>query len=554
MRILLALLVVILVGVVLVQILYPRDQALPRAQLAGQAIGGKRYDELVRDVTARFEPSRVAIKAGDLSSTLPLGRTGATLESAATVEKAVDYPLWQRFLPFTLLFKQPKIDVMAVSVNRQQLDKVAEDLSKKLTVAAEDAGLAIVEGKLVTTPAKVGRVVTASDVKEALSRKEFDFGVTTITIPGTEQQPALRDDDIAPIRTRAEAITKQPIVIVAPGGMEIKPEPAVIASWLMVVKSADGGLELQADDTHLRNYVTSLNGSVGVKPGTTRVTVVDGQEVSRTNAPSGQAIASDELISGLKQALFDETAPQTLAISMVPVPPVASYDRSYTSTQNGLRAYVDYVSRSEDVRIAVSQLGGNGWSAHGRADEQLPAASTYKLYVSYMLFHQVKEGKVAWGDNMLNTDVAGCFDRMIVVSDNACAEEFIDMFGRNNLNAFLYGNGIGQATTFTSSVASQTSAADLEKLLIGIENGSKIGGADRSRLLDAMGRQKYRAGIPAGSGGKVEDKVGFLWDYLHDAAIVRHPKGTYSLVVMTKNSSWGRIAEITRQLERIMYP
>jgi beta-lactamase class A len=155
---------------------------------------------------------------------------------------------------------------------------------------------------------------------------------------------------------------------------------------------------------------------------------------------------------------------------------------------------------------------------------------------------------------MLDTDVAGCHERMIVVSDNACAEKFIDGFGATNLNNFLYGNSISRLTTFTSSDASKTTAADLEKLLIGIENGSKVSGSDRSRLLDAMGRQKYRAGIPAGSSGKVEDKVGFLWDYLHDAAIVRHPKGTYAAVIMTKGASWGRIAEITKELERIMYP
>jgi hypothetical protein len=81
-----------------------------------------------------------------------------------------------------------------------------------------------------------------------------------------------------------------------------------------------------------------------------------------------------------------------------------------------------------------------------------------------------------------------------------------------------------------------------------------ISGTDRSMLLDKMGRQVYRAGVPAGSAGTVQDKVGFLWDYLHDAAIVHHPKGTYVLVVMTKSSSWGRIADITKQLEHIMYP
>ena len=38
---------------------------------------------------------------------------------------------------------------------------------------------------------------------------------------------------------------------------------------------------------------------------------------------------------------------------------------------------------------------------------------------------------------------------------------------------------------------------------------------------------------------------------LHDAAIVYSPKGTYVLAVMTDGSSWGTIADLTRELEKI---
>ena len=72
-------------------------------------------------------------------------------------------------------------------------------------------------------------------------------------------------------------------------------------------------------------------------------------------------------------------------------------------------------------------------------------------------------------------------------------------------------------------------------------------------LLEKMNRQIYRQGVPSGTDAKVYDKVGFLWDYVHDAAIVRHPKGTYVIVVMTKGASYQRIAEITKQVERILY-
>jgi hypothetical protein len=74
-------------------------------------------------------------------------------------------------------------------------------------------------------------------------------------------------------------------------------------------------------------------------------------------------------------------------------------------------------------------------------------------------------------------------------------------------------------------------------------------------LLEKMSRQLYRYGIPTGvNATRVEDKVGFLWDYIHDAAIVHKPQGTYILVIMTKGYSYGYIANVARQIDTIMYP
>ncbi|HMH70341.1 MAG TPA: serine hydrolase, partial [Candidatus Saccharimonadales bacterium] len=88
----------------------------------------------------------------------------------------------------------------------------------------------------------------------------------------------------------------------------------------------------------------------------------------------------------------------------------------------------------------------------------------------------------------------------------------------------------------------------------GLNDGTLVSGDHRNRLLSSLGRHPYRYGIPTGSAGIVHDKVGFLWDYVHDTAIVQHPRGTYLMTIMTKGQSYGAIASVTRQIERIMYP
>ena len=164
------------------------------------------------------------------------------------------------------------------------------------------------------------------------------------------------------------------------------------------------------------------------------------------------------------------------------------------------------------------------------------------------------KGKIHWDDPWLDTTVSVCFDRMTIASTNPCAEAWIDKAGRDNLNKFLWDRGFSHGTTFTNPEATHTTANDLKKFMIGLDTGSLIDGAHRDRLLHSLSVHPYRSGVPAGSAGKVWDKVGFLWDYVHDAAIVHHPKGKYVIIVMTKGYSYAKIAEITREAEEIMYP
>ena len=99
------------------------------------------------------------------------------------------------------------------------------------------------------------------------------------------------------------------------------------------------------------------------------------------------------------------------------------------------------------------------------------------------------------------------------------------------------------------------SAGDLTKFMVGLETGTLINGAQRDRLLYSLSHHPYRYGIPTGSKATlVYDKVGFLWDYVHDTAIVRHPQGTYVMTIMTQGKSYAAIASMTRDIERIMYP
>ena len=543
----------LLITVIAVQLLYPSSQALPGTRLDGHAVGGETYNQLSGRIKTGFEGADVKVQAGDKSKTLALTEIGAIVETDKMIHSLLNYALWQRLIPFSALFKPVEVSNFELSFSDEQLDSTATNLSAELSIPAEDAKLTIAEGELTTTSAKTGQKVKSKVLTETLSGGAFHFSTTTLNINAEQQYPTIKDSDITPLKAQAEEIIQRRIIIVAENGTEFIPEPGDITSWLTVITPEAAKPELAVNDEQMGIYVKKINSVVGVPPGTIKATLIDSQEVSRTSALTGLAIAEGELKEGINKALFESSEPMRIPIRMVAVPPNVTYERTYTPTQKGLSSYVTYVASSEDVRIAVSQVGGKSWSASARGEEQTVAASTYKLYVSYMLFKEISDGKLKWDSRILDTDVAGCFERMIVLSDNPCAEEFVSKFGGGAINNYLYSKGISKTTTFISKEAAQTTAVDLEKMVRGIEDSSKISGSDRTKLLDAMARQRYRAGVSAGSQGTVYNKVGFLWGYLNDAAIVRHPKGTYTIAILTKGSSWNRVADITEQIEQIMY-
>lgn len=259
----------------------------------------------------------------------------------------------------------------------------------------------------------------------------------------------------------------------------------------------------------------------------------------------------DQLVLALETP---QTVGASLAFERQTIKPPLAYDRSYTSSEKGLRAYVEHTTSRGNIHIAISQLDAGKWTAMGNADKSIAAASTYKPMLMLKVLEDIDRRDLKWDDKIGGETIRDCFEDMIVVSANTCAEALIDKYGIGPLTSYLRDEkGFSDGTGFTFKEVTQTTAADLNKLMVGIENGQLLKGQYRNMMLEKMGRQIFRQGIPAGTSAPVYDKVGFLWDYIHDSAIVRHPKGTYSLVIMTKGESWGKVAEITRQIERILY-
>ncbi len=544
------------VAVIAYQLLYPPDRALPFARISDTFVGMQTETQLAREINDRYQRSRVIVAASTTTYLeVDIGEVGAEALTAQATLRLQKYPFWQRFVPLSIVFKWPHVRDVPVEYQSKIVTKMTEEIASKLTVPAQNAKVSITNGEIVAHDEKPGTIVASADVKNALIATAIRLGtVSVVPVKAVVVSPQTTAKDLVAVRTKIEQSLAKTVTIHV-DDKQFTPDRTEIASWLRIDRGGDNSLIVAVDGSKLSAYLDGISDIVGTKPGTTAVTIVNGIETARIDGASGKRIATEQASKEIAEQLLSEsTEGVDFIATLVDVPAVVMYNNKYTASQEGLQSYVTDAARMKNANIVIEQLDGPRWRASADGSLSTVSASTYKVFVALYLFDQMNKGAISWSDPMLDTTVSGCFDRMTIASTNPCAQAWLSQWGRENVNQFVYKHGFSQGTTFKNSIATHTTADDLAKFMVGLEQGTLIQGAQRDRLLHSLRVHPYRTGVPSGSDGEVWDKVGFLWDYVHDAAIVHHPRGRYIIVVMTKGRSYATIAGITREVEKILYP
>lgn len=539
---------------VALQMLYPVSRAVPFATLGGGSVAWQTDVEISQAINAEFINKTISLHVDDQSVEYSLGEIGAEPATESMALRLTDYSFWQRFVPFSILWQTPRIDEYTITYSNMVLDQFVARQQKKFTQEPVNAGVAIEDGRLVAEDDRNGRRLDAGAMKESLLNAVVEYGSDVDVVIEPESVPADKQtEDIADVVSQLKsALARQVTIHVA--GRSFKPNADQISKWLTLTETSSGATAVKLKKASVEKYVAELDKVVGSPAGQTNIELQNGIEISRTDGNIGSRIDSGPLLASIEAYILRGEGSANISASMVDVQPSVIYNRKYSATEAGLRAYVIDAAREQNANIVVEQLSNSYWKASANADVSTVSASTYKLYVALYLFDQMDKSSIKWNDSMLDTTVSGCFDRMTIASTNPCAMQWLSDWGRDNVNNFVWNHGFSRGTTFTDPEAVHTTAGDLAEYMVGLERGTLISGAHRDRLLSSLSSHPYTYGVPSGTAAKVYDKVGFLWDYVHDAAIVRHPRGTYVIAVMTQGRSYAAIAEITRQVEKILYP
>lgn len=556
-RIIISVVAVLVVPIVLIQLFYSTNALLPNMAVGSVKLGGISKEEAVTQLDTAYANAEVPVYFSDSEEAVikpKLADLGIEARNEARVAN-YDYPFIWRLVPSSLFWYQSLIDKGEPTVTRDN-DTLAtyatshfgDDCNFKPsngTITYKDGALQLVE-------ATRGGSCDHDELMAKLEGVNVQLHPQQITVTGTSTAPEI-STDVA--RAEFDRLMKQ-----LGEGVALKVEDATetipagtIAPWISYT-AKDGKLVLGFNtdkatawlkDTYAKRFTS--------EPGTTVISTRDFAEVSRETGKNGQALNTKTTIANILKDLKGEADSATLAIDITK--PKVTYKRSYSSTDTGLSAVMKNYADTHPGTYGVKmiELSGQRRNAAYNATSQFTTASTYKLFVAYSILLRIERGDLSWSSPSYNGyTVSKCFDMMIKLSNNECAINFLNKVGFAGVTNDAQAIG-AKNTSFMGNDGIKSTANDEALFLSLLYSGQILSQqSSRDRLITAMKGNVYREGIPSGiPNATVADKVGFLDALLHDASIVYSPKGTYVLIILTNNASWGNIAELAKEIESV---
>lgn len=544
--------------VVLFQVSYPADRLAPFTGVDGLAVGGWNKADAVWQLDKNYSNKKVGIYFGPAKSTYlspTLADIGISVKNADRVG-AIDYPWYLRIIPTSILWAHFINEPRNEPVYDRDMAKLGGYINSELgatcDIKPQDASLKAIGKKLEVVPARPGGICDINIVTQQLSDLKPRLStVAKIDIPINETAMYVSDDVARKLGDELQSKAGAGITVTVGGVSQLIPAMELF-SW-MDFGLADGKLNYSFNTGRAATYLNNMIApKVAISAGTTTVTMVDFAETARVDGVDGRVLNIDATLVILKSFLDGQVdAP---IIKTTPIAPAVEYKRSYSATDVGISAFMEQYAQSHPgiYGVAMMELSGKNRKALYNETRLFTTASTYKLFVAYSSLKRIEDGSWNWTDQIVDgRNLTTCLDDMIARSDNNCGSKLLLKIGHKNLTDEAHAIGCVD-TTFMGNDGVKTTASDLMTLLAQLQTGRILKQqSSRDILIGAMKRNVYRQGIPTGIDGVIADKVGFMDNLLHDAAIVYSPTGTYVLVIVTEDSNWPTIADFAAQIESL---
>lgn len=213
--------------------------------------------------------------------------------------------------------------------------------------------------------------------------------------------------------------------------------------------------------------------------------------------------------------------------------------------------------------VTVREVGTPQRYTNYRGDEQMVAASTYKLFLIYAILHEVELGRFTLQTPVAGDTIEGCIESLLEVSSDTCAYDMGNLIGWDAVDGFIAANGFEgtKINNYTdvggfSSQDKMTTANDQAELVWRLATGQLLNETHTTLMLDIMKRQIWRERIAAGvpDGIEVASKPGFIYGIQNDTGVVYGKESTYVVSLLSDGSSPRALAELSALIYEHLNP
>lgn len=536
---------------VIAQLCIPTGLVSLQAKVDGESVGLMNFNTLksMQDGRKNAMPLRLGAQVIDIQP----ADAGITITKQAAINSLPRVTQKTKFVPMlpVYLLLLPGRATTEMKVDEAKNKQYATELSYRYFIQPEDATPYIKDGKLQFTSESNGERYSPDKISASLKGSRLLGDIPYVE--ATSVDPEVTKEELQYLAASYKQISGSKLEV-SVGSKSWTIESTALSSWLMVTKSEQDtrwqlAINPDAFDPEYQKWVKEGSASSTSK------------ELTLTVGSRKKVLTRDNAVTQLNSWL-GSPATSRLTFQLVDLKSVAKATPVFTGTSAGLQARInDWVmTHNGTYSVVVKELGGKERSASFRASSSVVAASTYKLFVAYAAYHLSEAGTLDLNQVILEgKTIEQCIQVAIVNSDNNCAIAVAERIGWAQIDAMLAEAGYQNIRLNNYSAPKVydgekiAPASELAKLLEKLHVGTLLNPSNTAKLLGYMKSQVYRQGIPAGAkGATVADKVGFLYGYLHDAAIVYTPSSTYVLVIMTDGSSWQNIASLTKAINESM--
>lgn len=559
---------VMLLGETIFQIIYPSSRLIPGTVLDGVNIGGMRKADAAKKLDEDYSGLKLDIYFGKNQAafqTPKLKDVGIGVDNLARVE-AMDYPFYLRFIPGSLFFA-PSLErpgeIQYVYDKNKIADYTTSKVGKDCSIPPQNATLKLIESQLQVVASLSGGNCDITLFQQALAQVKPDPDKANSIRVAIDETPAPVTDDMArDLAAKLNARLATPMPIQVDSSTDQIPG-RVVMSWLdftanVPQRSIDNSanqqasLEYSVNSQRMEDYLNQgIASKLVVKPGVSYVSTKDFKETSRKNGTNGREVDMPKALQSVENYIRGKVNKAVGATKVVG--PTTVYKREYTPTSVGFSALLAQYAQDNPGTwaMAFTELSGVRYprSANYNGDVLMKSAGIHSLYLAYTYLMQ-RADNIARPVDVISdgTEALDCFKLMLQQSDTGCTRGFYNYFGYATINSRA--KEIPLNHTVFAGDDTQTSANDLQKLMVGIYKGKIARTQDGQSILSATRSSRSGDGVPAGTPSiSVAHIVGESDTVHNDTAIVYDSNyGAYALTVLSEDSSWDKIAELAQKI------